>query len=52
MIFAFIRHEANKFASPTKKMLAGIVDASHDVGVKVTAEFVDSEKIRLICDVI
>lgn len=52
IIFSFIDNEANKFASPTKKMLAGIVDASHDVWVKVTAEFVDSEKIRLICDVI
>ncbi len=51
-IFELINTERNKFSSATKKMLDGIVGASHDSWVKVIAEFVESEKIKLICEVL
>lgn len=47
-----IDSEIKKFASATKKMLSWIVDASHDSWVKVIAEFVESEKIKLICEIL
>lgn len=48
----FIDREASKLSSVTKKMLSWIVDAANDSWVKLIAEFVESERIKLTCDVL